>query len=232
MTPLRQQSMARDHFVVLGWLALLLALWLGFTVHESPRFAGSLWGGVLGIAAATLMLVPLGYVLVKRIAWLRGPLTRHVPLSRLLAWHVYAGIGGAMLGVVHAGHRYDSWIGTALTTAMFAAILTGYVGRYFLRFVGEDLTERRRNLLVLQADFGELATQVASGAMPPDAVRARVLRTAEALAEAEHAIAADELLRRRLRQWLLLHIASSIAFYVLLAMHVWSALQFGLRWFS
>ena len=53
--------------VVAGLVALMLILWLGFPFHESPRFAGSLWGGVLGVAGGLLMLVPLLYLVVKRI---------------------------------------------------------------------------------------------------------------------------------------------------------------------
>lgn len=223
--------MGRDHSVVAGWLALLFALWLGFVAHESPRFAGSLWGGVLGVSAAILMLLPLAYAMIKRIGPLKQAISRRVPLARILAWHVYAGIGGALLATVHAGHRYDSWIGVALTASMLIVILTGYVGRYFLRYVGEDLKERHRTLLVLQAEYAALAAQVAGGSPHAD-VRSRAFGTVEALTEAEYAIAADELLRRRLRQWLVFHIAASIAFYALLVLHVWSAIQFGLRWFS
>jgi hypothetical protein len=48
----------REPFIVGGLVALLLVLWLGFLFHASPRFAGSLWGGVFGVSGALLMLVP------------------------------------------------------------------------------------------------------------------------------------------------------------------------------
>ena len=49
----------RERLVVSGLVVLLLIFWLGFLVHRSPSFAGSLWGGVLCVSGAVLMLVPL-----------------------------------------------------------------------------------------------------------------------------------------------------------------------------
>ena len=49
----------RERMVVGGLVVLMLLLWLGLVVHRSPRFAGSLEGAVLGIAAAVLMAAPL-----------------------------------------------------------------------------------------------------------------------------------------------------------------------------
>lgn len=242
----------------MGWLLLLLALWLGFMVHQSPRFPGSLWGGVLGVSAAVLMLVPLGYTLLKRVDWLRERIPAQLPLSKLLAWHVNASIGGAFLAILHSGHRYQSWLGILLTAAMLLAILSGYIGRYYLRYLSGELTERQESLLVLRAAYDRLAAQIA--ALPrgapgrslistlrgrlaaaiagtplagePGNLRQRAIELAEAIADTEYAIRADEVLQRRFRVWLTVHIAASIAFYVLLALHIWGGIQFGLRWFS
>ena len=54
----------RERLVVSGLVVLLLLLWLGFLVHRDTRFAGSLWGGVLSVSGAVLMLVPLAYMMV------------------------------------------------------------------------------------------------------------------------------------------------------------------------
>ena len=59
----------RERVVASGLVILMLLLWLGFIVHLSPRFPGSLWGGVLGVSGALLMLWPLAY-------WLWGVLRR------------------------------------------------------------------------------------------------------------------------------------------------------------
>ena len=66
----------REIFVVGGLVALLLLSWFGFTLHESPRFAGSFAGGVLAVTGSALMLVPLAYLIVKRIAPLKRAVTK------------------------------------------------------------------------------------------------------------------------------------------------------------
>jgi hypothetical protein len=81
----------RERFVVSGLVVLMLLLWLGFLVHRDPRFAGSFWGGVLGVSGAALMLVPLAYSLVKRVKWVQERVWRWVSMRTLLAWHIYAG---------------------------------------------------------------------------------------------------------------------------------------------
>src|SRR5260370_32632342 len=105
----------REKIVVSGLVALMLLLWLGFTVHISPEFAGSFWGHLLGISGACLMLVPLVYLIIKRVKPLNRFVTRLVPMRTLLAWHIYAGVIGAILVLLHTGHKFQSVLGTALT---------------------------------------------------------------------------------------------------------------------
>ena len=58
----------RERTVVTLLVLLMLTVWLGFLLHRSTRFAGSLAGGVLGVSGTILMLVPLAaYCLVKRV---------------------------------------------------------------------------------------------------------------------------------------------------------------------
>ena len=42
----------RERLVIGGLCGLMLVLWLGFLVHRSSRFAGSAWGGLLGVSGA------------------------------------------------------------------------------------------------------------------------------------------------------------------------------------
>lgn len=58
--------MQGERTVVTGLIVLQLLLWLGFAVHRSPRFPGSLAGTVLAISGAALIVLPsLAYVAVK-----------------------------------------------------------------------------------------------------------------------------------------------------------------------
>ena len=252
--------MERERSVVTALLLLQLVLWLGFLVHRSPRFPGSAWGGALGVSAAILMLVPLAFVLVKRVDWLLEKTVTRLPLPKILTWHVYASILGAFLAILHSGHRFESWLGIVLTAAMLLSIFSGYVGRHFLRYVSQELKERQDTLVALRTAYDELAGCIA--ARPPDTpepaptlasslrnglaaaiagppktgattdLRLRAIEITDAIADMEYAISADDAIKRRLRVWLGVHIGMSISFYVLLALHIGAGIQYGLRWFS
>ena len=246
----------RERVVVGGLTALMLLLWLGFLVHRSPRFPGSLTGSSLGIAAALLMLVPLAYLVVKRVPALRKRVTARVPLRTLLAWHIYAGILGPIVALVHTGHRFASPLGIALTTVVLTVALSGFVGRYLLRMIGEEEHERRIMREGLRAEYDQLAVTLRSGdaalltplaspicgllgrmlfsrvpastAAPSPALRA--LQISEALSDVEHAVRTQEIFKRWFTRWLRFHIALSAALYLLLAAHVAVELTLGLRW--
>lgn len=250
----------RERVVISGLVILMLLLWLGFIVHLSPRFPGSLWGGVLGVSGALLMLWPLAYSAVKRIGKLKNAVTRRMPMRTLLAWHVYTGIIGAILAIMHTSHKFTSPLGIFLTAAMLVAVLTGFVGRHFMGQVSRELREKQDLLVKLQEGYRQTADELARRDEPALALASsrrffsrlatkffapedetapgslalsfRAVHLAESMADLEYAIKAHALLKRRFALWLKLHIASSILFYVLLALHVWAGIYFGLRWFK
>jgi hypothetical protein len=234
-------------------VSVLVLLAPGFLLHEAPRFPGSLVGGLLGIAGATLFVMLLVYSLVKRSGWLRVRVTKHTSLRTFLSFHVYTGVAGALLGILHSGHAYRSPLGIALLAAMLTVVLSGFVGRYYLAQVGADLREQQAMLSVLRARFDRIAADVAS-ATPHDgtavAVSGPAFRTfallasgsgagsawiplrrlVGAIADLEHAIGRREALNRGLSRWTVLHIAAALVMYPLLALHIWNGVYFGLRW--
>ena len=250
----------RERVVISGLVILMLLLWLGFLVHRSPRFPGSLWGGVLGVSGALLMLWPVGYSAVKRIGKLKNAATKWLPMRTLLAWHVYTGIIGAILAVLHTGHKFTSPLGILLTASMLVAVLTGVVGRYFMGRVTQEIREKQDWLAKMEVAYRQTAGELARRPDPALEVTAsrgfvgrlaakffapeeeasqsrlalsyRAVHLAESMADLEYAIKTHELLKRRFAIWLKLHIASSVVFYVLLAVHVWAGIYFGLRWFK
>jgi len=253
--------MERERTVVTGLLMLQLVLWLGFAVHRSPRFPGSLPGAVLAISGAVLMVVPsLMYAAAKRIPSLKRRLSGRLPLRRLLAWHVYGGIVGSVLAILHTGHRFDSTLGIALTGVMLLVVFSGYVGRHFLPLVSLDLREKQdlldRLVSAYNAIAGEMMAQpqlLAAVAVSHDqssflrrrlrtvgdastegpfALAYRATQLADSIAELEYTIKAHDVLKGRFTAWLTVHIAASVAFYALLALHVWASVYFGLRWLA
>lgn len=247
----------RDRLAASGLVTLMLILWLGFLVHRAPRFAGSAWGGVLGVAGAVIMLIPLAYTAVKRIPPLKRAIAPRLPLRTLLTWHIYAGIVGPILGLLHTGHRFESPLGIALTTAMILSVLSGFVGRYLMAQVGTDLREKKELLTHLELAYRETAGELASrpaeiallrpisgfwsrlgaslvaprGGDALAAAPVRALRIAESMADVEYAIRNHEALKRAFACWVGVHVATSLALYLLLGLHVWASIYFGLRWF-
>lgn len=213
----------------------------------------------MAVSGALLMVWPLGYSVVRRVPRIRAVVTRHVPMRTLLACHVYTGVVGALLALLHTGHKFNSLLGILLTVTMFAAVLSGYVGRHLLSLVGQELHEKEAELARLQAAYRQTAEELAQHPDPvltvvsrgflqrlaaaffiPEtepstggpAAASRAVRLAGSIADLEYAIRSHELLKRRFAGWLALHIATSFSFYLLLALHVWGALYFGLRWFQ
>ena len=253
--------MQRERAVITGIVLLLVVLWLGFVVHRSPRFPGSVPGTVLAISGAALMVLPsLAYVAVKRVPRLKRQATARTALRRLLAWHVYGGIVGALLAMLHTAHRFESALGVTLTAVMLATVLSGYVGRYFLGRVSLEIRDKHAVLAQLVTAYNEIALalgeqpqqralvdashghwsalrrrlSLAAGVSDDEAVTLgyRAMELAGSIADLEYAIRTHELFKRRFAAWLTIHIVTSIAFYALLALHMWASIAFGLRWLA
>jgi hypothetical protein len=204
------------------------------------------------------MLVPLVYMVAKRCGPLKRVVTRHVSIRTLLTWHIYAGIVGPILGLLHTGHRFESPLGVALTTMMIIVVLSGFVGRYLMSQTSQTIREKRDMLTRLEVAYrrtaGELAAhpdqvelvqplttfwrRLAVGLVLPGVSSAnapapvRAMRLSESIADVEYAIKTHETVKRLFSLWLKLHIAISFVLYGLLALHVWAGIYFGLRWFA
>lgn len=231
-------SVRREPWLLGAMLLLLLLLWLGYAWHRDAGFAGGPVGTFVGLLGTLLMLVPLVYTVVKRV-----PVLRRSPLQRWMQWHAYAGVLGAVLGVLHSGHRFDSWIGQLLIAAALLSVLTGYVGRHLTAFVVNDLRERNTQLVEVQAAWNRNVESlraagawslsrppVPAGATSRAGVEVELDRLAGALADARYIVRSAQQLRGALRRWLAAHIVASVVFYAALAVHLWSAWAHGLRW--
>jgi hypothetical protein len=241
----------RERIILTSVLTVLLVSWLGFLFHRSLRFAGSRLGLAFGIAGALLMLIPLAYPFVKRIPFLHDQVTAHVSLKTLMTLHVYAGIFGPLLAVIHTGHKFNSWLGIALTAVMLLVVVSGFALRYLLTYVTHDIKDK---LLLLQTARGDLDS--AWGVLENSPAEAKALpksrlfvaglaslgielssrgpagdvtRIAESVADLEFATRTDELFKRWFARSLAVHIVLSIILYVLLGLHIWAGIHFGLR---
>lgn len=235
--------------ILMGLLLVFVLLFpLGFVVHASPRFPGSLTGSMTGIAAALLMLFPLVHVAARRIAPFGRWLDPGIGKRTLLSIHIYAGVAGPILGLVHAAHKFESPLGIALTGTVILVVWSGFVGRYFLLQVSKAIRARESELAVLRLGLeADLATIKAPEANSPaklsrwrylfaatdefelsDLTDAR--RRAEALADTEYAVRAERAVSGLFGAWRTLHIATSTLLYALLLLHIWAGYYFGFRW--
>lgn len=253
--------MGRERTVLSTLIVLLVVLWAGFAVHRSPRFPGSLTGGMLAVSGATLMVVfSLAYMAVKRMPALKQRISKRISLGELLKWHVYTSAIGSILAILHTGHRFESDLGMALTASMLITVLSGYVGRNLLGRVSMELREKRDELAKLETVYNEAVGEIARKPDPllasaashgmlswmslrsafrmadaGEAARSlpyRAVRMAESIAELEYSIRSHERFKLLSARWLKVHIAAALVFYVLLGLHVWASIHFGLRWFE
>ena len=222
-------------------LTLLLFLVPAFVFHTSPRFAGSLAGFVLGIAAATLMLSLLIYPLAKYSTRLGPWITRLVSMRALLAFHVYAGVFGAFLAILHTGHKYQSPLGITLVVTMLIVVATGFVGRYYLPQTSTELREAQSRLATLRSAYDRTVVALAGrqvteeGATPVSASALQgvpILQLVDGIADLEYAIGSREAVKRIFTPWIVAHVVASILMYLLLTLHIAGEIYYGLRWLS
>ncbi|MCF6180296.1 MAG: hypothetical protein L3J63_13065 [Geopsychrobacter sp.] len=250
----------KEKIIATALVVIILFLWSGALLHVSPRFAGSLAGGVLGVSGALLMLVPLVYYIIKRVKSLKSAVTKRVPVRTLLAWHIYAGLVGPLLVLIHTGHKFESLLGLLLTLLTLTVVLSGFVGRYLLGRVGQGLREKRAQLETLNQTYRAMANTLAADpeqlamVRPFASFRRRlttaflnpedsgnrsrfveplnVVRHVEAIADVENSIFMHDSFKKWFSRWLKWHLIISFLLYLLLFFHIWASLHFGLRWFS
>ena len=161
----------REKLIVTGLTILLLILWAGFLLHRSPRFAGSAWGGLLAVTGSVLMLFPLFYMAIKRIQRLKKWITQFASMRTFLSIHIYAGIVGPILVLLHTGHKFNSAIGIVLTALTLIVVLSGFVGRYLMQQISSEIREKKTMLLELQRAYQLEAETIASHPERADLLR-------------------------------------------------------------
>lgn len=235
--------------ILMGLLVAFLLLFpLGYLLHVAPRFAGSLAGGVIGIAAAVLMVLTLPYIAVKHLHWADRLISPLINKPTLLALHVYAGVFGPILGLMHAAHKFESPMGVMLTGFLLLTVLSGFIGRYLLAQAAKALRGRRSDLASLQAAFLHLPTPptaptaaeaplsawkrafFVSGEAPALVQPVGTEALAAALADTEFTIRAEEATNKLFSRWRLLHMTLGVLVYALLLLHIGAAVYYGLRW--
>jgi hypothetical protein len=135
-----------ERILITSLVLLFLLVWLGFTFHSDANFAGSALGGFFAVVGALLMLLPLFYLIVKRVKAVKNTVTKHAPMRSLLTWHIYAGVIGPIFVMIHTGHKFNSTIGLSLTIMTLVVVVSGFIGRYLLSQISTDIKEKKQLL--------------------------------------------------------------------------------------
>jgi hypothetical protein len=172
---------------VVGWLAWTGSDYYQTSLAERPRHEaywelkpGGTQGHAMGIVGSSMMVVMLVYSLRKRFA----PLRRLGKLRIWLDFHIYCGVIGPLLVVLHSSFKVQGLVSLSFWS-MVAVASSGVLGRYLYLQIprsragdelslgeaeraGRELTER------LRADFGlDEAGVERLDAMAADHVRPR-----------------------------------------------------------
>jgi len=139
---------SQERTIVSSLVVLMILLWLGFLWHRDPAFPGSFIGFGVGLSASVLMLIPLVYMTIKRNKSLKKVVTKHIAMPTLLRIHIYAGVLGPILALIHSAHRFDSATGVSLVIFMMVVVISGFVGRYVLGLIIDTISDVEYSILI------------------------------------------------------------------------------------
>jgi len=230
-----------------GLLAIFfIILAMSFAFHESPTFSGSLAGHLFGIVGTALMFLTLVYPFKKRILGKRG---RQNPLST----HIFYGLTGPSLVVIHSAHKFDSLIGLSTFLAMLIVVLSGITGRFLFRRVNRTLKDQQHELEVLKDVFqrrrkealtcelffdleyvGKEDTADTSGIMEEEDRRAdrceQLVDIAHSISELEYSTTVFDSMKSMFSKWMRVHHVLTLFLFSFVILHILTMLYYGLRW--
>lgn len=239
----------REPLIAVATTSILVVIWFSGMLMSSQHFAGTALGGMLAIIGGLLLMSPLLYYGVKRIPALKVWVSKRMPVRTILVWHIYASYLGVILVLLHTGHKFNSTLAAFLTGSALLLVLSGIVGRYLQKQIGDDLRSKRKALSNLYAEYDQLSRQnLAVSGLSLTAGRyerlhslvigssisniAHVANLATSISDTESSITYRESLKRWFTRWYKVHCVLAIAMYTSLILHIWSGVHFGLRWFS
>ncbi len=248
----------QERTIVGSLVVLMILLWLGFVWHRDPTFPGSFTGFGVGLTASILMLIPLVYMIIKRSKALKKVVTKHIAMPTLLRIHIYAGVLGPILALIHSAHRFDSATGISLVIFMMVVVISGFVGRYVLGLISSNVKEKKRQVNELHVSLSyakqslkdavcevrySTFTQTSAKHIPYIALNvptsaqsklfkqeSKILAIIDAISDVEYSILIHDTAKIWFARWLKFHIVISMTFYVVLFFHIFSEVYFGLRW--
>jgi len=225
-----------------------VVLTLGFLFHQSPTFAGSFAGHTLGITGGVIMTLTLIYPFRKRVQKKRGKTN---PINT----HIYYGLIGPSLVVIHSAHKFSSTIGVLCFLSMLVVVVSGIVGKFLFRKVNRTLKQQKSDLEALKRLFAQrsedaekckayldIRTEGLSGGQGPDIADDELeeaegqqmcetlLGLAYSITELEHAVSIFSGTKTLFSRWIRVHYILTTFLFAMVIVHVLTTLYYGLRW--
>lgn len=199
----------RPHRLILGLLYLVAFVALAHYISEGwsyyrtplierphhPQFwslkPGGTLGQAFGMVGAGLMTVMLLYSVRKRVK----PLRKAGPLSVWLDFHIFCGVLGPLLIILHSSFKVQGLVALSFWS-MIAVALSGVLGRYLYLQIPRTRAGDERTLAEVEAESRELSTRLHELGLDKDAVQ-----ELETIAATKGAIARRMRLRRFERRY-------------------------------
>lgn len=221
---------------------------LGFLLHQSPTFAGSPVGHLIGIVGTGVMGMTLIYPFRKRILKKRG---KKNPLNP----HIYYGLIGPSLVVFHSAHKFSSLIGLLCLLSLLLIVLSGIVGKILFRKVNRTLKEQKEDLQFLKTAFrqrkleaerckqfvnwekaGEIPGGIGHGEYEELSAKKGqqacevILSMAYSITELEHSVQIFAKTKKLFTHWIGIHYTLTFVLFALVVVHILTSFYYGIRW--
>ena len=152
---------------LLGALTVLTLLARGADFYRTPLLerahhegywqwkAGGTVGHTLGLAGSSMMVLMLLYSVRKRV----GALRRLGPLGRWLDVHIFLGVFGPLLVVLHSSFKVQGLVALSFWSMVVVAT-SGVLGRYLYLQIPRTRAGEERALAELETEDRELSEQL------------------------------------------------------------------------
>jgi hypothetical protein len=207
-------------FVITLFYAFIVAMLGG--IPPAREF----FGHSLGIIGFIMMLMTETLYSLRKRAMRR-------PWGTMRSWlrfHIFTGIVGPYLVVLHAAWTFNGLAG-ALTAMTVIVVASGFIGRYIYTAVPRTadgvVIEAQELQLLLDAARRDVAQSSLGGEASPGAARDRERAASRRLRELERQMAALRWARRTLATWHAIHIPLGMALFVTAFAHIGGAVYYA-----
>ena len=152
-------------FAVIAMILITLAYLVAQTLYGGTPRASSLFGHGLGVVGFLLMLMTETLYSLRK----RTRLARWGQMSHWLEFHIFTGLVGPFMVLLHPGWQFKGLAGV-LSLLTVLIVLSGIVGRYIYTTVPRTADGIEIDLAALEYQVGQIEAELQAG-QPTDATQ-------------------------------------------------------------